>query len=37
MAAERPSDIALFRAIKSNDLSAMKQALQSGAQVNAKD
>ena len=37
MAAERPSDIALFRAIESNDLSAMKQALRSGAQVNAKD
>jgi ankyrin repeat protein len=37
MAAERPSDIALFRAIESNDLSAMKEALRSGAQVNAKD
>ncbi len=37
IAAERPSDIALFRAIESNDLPAMKQALRSGAQVNAKD
>ena len=36
-AAERPSDIALFRAIENNDLPAMKQALRSGAHVNVKD
>lgn len=34
---ERPSDIALFRAIEKGDLSAMKRALRAGAQVNAKD